>query len=141
MYTYSTLEKITLRFLISGHSYLPNDADFGDIEFALKLQQRMYSPEDYINIMLGCCKINKLVVTMMDSGDFVGTTALEKSIVKLEKSREGFTNLTGVDYSKTAIDLAKAVADAQQNSTIKYEVCDILAEDSENVSTLLLSCY
>nr|CAD7391966.1 unnamed protein product [Timema cristinae] len=75
MYTYPTLEKTTLRFLISGHSYLPNEAEFGDIECALKLQQRMYSPEDYINVMLECCKRNKLV-TMMGSSDFVGTTAL-----------------------------------------------------------------
>ncbi|KAG5877051.1 hypothetical protein JTB14_029379 [Gonioctena quinquepunctata] len=44
---HSTVEKITLRLLISGQSFSPNDADFSDIECALKLQQRMYSPEDY----------------------------------------------------------------------------------------------
>nr|CAD7408503.1 unnamed protein product [Timema poppensis] len=59
----------------------------------------------------------------------------------IELSREGFTNLTGVDYSETAIILAKAVADAQQNATVKYEVCDILAEDSENIYPLMPSCY
>ncbi|XP_050497796.1 uncharacterized protein LOC126878976 [Diabrotica virgifera virgifera] len=36
------LERITLRLLTSGHSFLPNDTDFGDIECALKFQQRMY---------------------------------------------------------------------------------------------------
>lgn len=40
-----TLKQITLRFLISDHSFLPNDSDFGDIECALKLQQRLYAPK------------------------------------------------------------------------------------------------
>ncbi|XP_050518375.1 uncharacterized protein LOC126892750 isoform X1 [Diabrotica virgifera virgifera] len=50
------LERITLRFLTSGHSFLPNDTDFGDIECALKFQQRMYSPVDYMNVMSSCRK-------------------------------------------------------------------------------------
>lgn len=43
-----TLETIRLRFLESGHSFLPNDTDFGRIEYALKLQQRLYTPDDYM---------------------------------------------------------------------------------------------
>nr|CAD7408903.1 unnamed protein product [Timema cristinae] len=62
-----------------------SDANFWDIEYALKLQQRMYSPEDCINIMLGCHKRNKLVVPTMNSGDFVGNTARKKSIVNQKK--------------------------------------------------------
>ena len=33
------VKKIHMRFLVSGHSFLPNDADFSDIETALKHQQ------------------------------------------------------------------------------------------------------
>lgn len=40
-----TLQTIRLRFLESGYSFLPNDTDFGRIECALKLQQRLYTPE------------------------------------------------------------------------------------------------
>lgn len=50
------LEAITLKFLCSGHSFLPNDSDFGDIESALKHQQRLYLPSDYINVMKECRK-------------------------------------------------------------------------------------
>lgn len=31
-----------MKFLVSGHSFLPNDSVFGDIEKALKYQQRLY---------------------------------------------------------------------------------------------------
>ena len=75
------LEKITMRFLVSGHSFLPNDTDFGDIECALKLQQRLYSPDDYINIMEACRKKNPLIVHKMHKEDFFGTVGLEKCIV------------------------------------------------------------
>ncbi|XP_037296660.1 uncharacterized protein LOC119189934 [Manduca sexta] len=43
-----TLDQINIRFLESGHSFLPNDSDFGKIECALKRQQRLYTPDDYI---------------------------------------------------------------------------------------------
>nr|CAD7391965.1 unnamed protein product [Timema cristinae] len=82
--------------------------------------------------------LNKVLLLILKIDDL---DVSKKSGRYTVQSREGFTNLTGVDYSETAISLAKAVADAQQNATIKYEVCDILAEDSENVSPLLLSCY
>lgn len=76
-----TLEKITLRFLTSGHSFLPNDTDFGDIECALKLQQRLYTADDYINIMKSCKKKNPLVVHKMEKEHFFGTANVEKNIV------------------------------------------------------------
>lgn len=50
------LESITLRFLYSGHSFLPNDSYFGDIESALKHHERLYTPEDYMQIMRTCRK-------------------------------------------------------------------------------------
>ncbi|KAF2886099.1 hypothetical protein ILUMI_20074 [Ignelater luminosus] len=49
-----TLGKIRLRLLVSGHSFLPNDSDFGNVESALKIQQKLFSPEDYIKIMKNC---------------------------------------------------------------------------------------
>lgn len=54
------LETITLNFLISGHSFLPNDSDFSDIECKLKSYQRLYTPNDYIEIMKNCRKKSPL---------------------------------------------------------------------------------
>lgn len=53
-------ESITFKYLIPGHTYLPNDKDFGDIERALKFNQWIYTPEDYIHIMHMCKKKNPL---------------------------------------------------------------------------------
>ncbi|KAG5883364.1 hypothetical protein JTB14_000029 [Gonioctena quinquepunctata] len=34
-----------------GHSFLPNDSEFGDVKSALKFQERIYMDIDYITIM------------------------------------------------------------------------------------------
>ncbi|CAH0770599.1 unnamed protein product [Bemisia tabaci] len=47
----------------------------------------------------------------------------------IELAREGYTNLTGVDYSQKAVDLAKAVVKAQDIECIKLESCDILSDE------------
>lgn len=43
----------------------------------------------------------------------------------VELHREGYRNLTGIDYSANAITLAKQIA-ADQNMNIAYEVLDLL---------------
>lgn len=45
------LNTITLKNLYPGHSFLPNVRNFSDIESALKYQQRLYTPQDYINVL------------------------------------------------------------------------------------------
>lgn len=60
-----------MRYLVPGHTYLPNDSEFGDIECALKHHNMMYTPADYINVMPNARKKNKFVVTQMMKNDFV----------------------------------------------------------------------
>ncbi|XP_049864719.1 EEF1A lysine methyltransferase 2-like [Schistocerca gregaria] len=48
----------------------------------------------------------------------------------IELAREKFCDLTGIDYSQNAIELANAVA-RKQNIDIKYYVCDMLANYDE----------
>lgn len=76
-----SLKIIRMRFLVSGHSFLPNDSDFSDVECGLKHQQRLYLPDDYIKIMKDCRTKNKFKVSRMLSTEFYGTTELEKQIV------------------------------------------------------------
>lgn len=85
MQSHPSVEKITHKFLISGHSFLPNDSEFSDIECALKYHQRLYTAEDYINVIEKCRKRNKFVVTRMKNKDFVGTSVTEKCIVNRKK--------------------------------------------------------
>ncbi|KAJ8892841.1 hypothetical protein PR048_005422 [Dryococelus australis] len=52
---------ITQSVLISGHSFLPNDSDFGGNESAHKYQQRIYTAVDYMIIMRSYLKKNPSV--------------------------------------------------------------------------------
>ncbi|XP_072397898.1 uncharacterized protein [Diabrotica undecimpunctata] len=81
LHNHRTLNKITINFLESGHSFLPNDADFSDIEKAIKFQQRLYGPEDYANVMRSCRKKNAITVNTMTTNDFLSSSTLEKMIV------------------------------------------------------------
>ena len=43
---HQSLKSISFKFRVPGHSFLPNDSEFGDVECAIKQQQRLYLPED-----------------------------------------------------------------------------------------------
>lgn len=44
----------------------------------------------------------------------------------VELAKEGFTNLTGVDYSQKGVDLARMVLKDNNLPNVKIEICDIL---------------
>ncbi|XP_068082886.1 nose resistant to fluoxetine protein 6 [Anabrus simplex] len=81
--THPTLEKITLPYVLPGHSFLPNDSNFGDIECALKLQQQLYTVNDYMNVMKVRRRKKALAVHRMEQKEFFGTQMLEKQITNL----------------------------------------------------------
>ena len=58
---HQTLKTITLRYRVSGHSFLPNDSEFGEVECALRRQERLYLPEDIIRVMHDCRSRNNLL--------------------------------------------------------------------------------
>lgn len=45
----------------------------------------------------------------------------------IEVAREGFTNLTGIDYSPKAVELAQKIA-ADQEIHINYKQVDLISE-------------
>ncbi len=50
----------------------------------------------------------------------------------IELAREGFTRLTGVDYSELAIELSQNIA-KDQDIAIDYKVADLLSADCCNL--------
>lgn len=48
---HETLESISMRYLLSGHSFLPNDTEFGEAETAMKSNEKLYTDEAYIQVM------------------------------------------------------------------------------------------
>lgn len=71
-----SLQTISLRFLQSGHSFLPNDSDFGDVECALKSKERVCTDEMYMQIMKDCRNENKIVVNRMLPTEFFSVKTL-----------------------------------------------------------------
>ena len=72
---------ITQKFLESGHSFLPNDSDFGDIEKRLKYHPEVYVPKHWYDIIAEARSGSKpFVVHQMKQEDFLSTTTLETAI-------------------------------------------------------------
>lgn len=95
--SHPNLKTITFKYLESGHSFLPNDTDFSKIEYELKHHERVYTAEEYMNIMKICKKKHPLQVTRMKTEDFLGTKKIEKKIV----NRKICTNKDKVNWLKT----------------------------------------
>lgn len=89
LHDHPTLKEIRHRFLESGHSFLPNDTDFGRIECALKHQQRLYTPEDYIQTMKNCRKVKPMIVHRLTKEDFLSSRNLETKITNRKKAEDG----------------------------------------------------
>lgn len=79
------IEVIDQEFFIPGHSFLPNDSDFGSVELAAE-GKTIYVPQDWNNIMTSCRK--KFIVCEMKSEDFTSTDNLERNISRRNKNTE-----------------------------------------------------
>lgn len=81
---------IDLKFLVSGHSYLPNDTDFGVIERKSKKQQQIFVPEDWMNVIRTAKhKKPQFKVISMHRMEFLSTGTLEKAVCNRKKDTEG----------------------------------------------------
>lgn len=93
-----SLTTIMLRFLQSGHSFLPNDQEFGHYEKLIQKQQRIELPSDYMRLMKDAhSHAKKIEVIEMKHTDFISSKELQKLIVlrKITKEKEK------VQYLKT----------------------------------------
>lgn len=82
------ISEITVCYLVSGHSFLPNDSDFSDISKAQKKQQYLYTPQEWMDLIRNCRKRKPFIVTDM-VGKFVDFTGLDKIMNRKGKSGNG----------------------------------------------------
>lgn len=85
----SMVQQIDHKFLVSGHSYLACDRDFGVIEKHKKGYNDIYVPNDWVKIIKGARKRNPFVVIEMQKADFISTEPLEKNITNRKKTNDG----------------------------------------------------
>lgn len=90
-------QTITLKYLESGHTFLPNDTDFSKIESQLKYHDRIYTAEEHSNVIKSCKKKKPLEVYKMKTNDFLSTKKIEKKIV----NRKIFVTKNKVNWLKT----------------------------------------
>ena len=81
-YSFKTIDH---KFMVSGHSYLPNDRDFGNIEIARNKTTHIYVPEDWERVVRQARRKNPFQVFKMKPEDLVSSKALTKLIVNRKK--------------------------------------------------------
>ena len=76
-----SLSIVEHKFMVSGHSYFPNDRDFGSIEKTSCRTRHVYVPDSWCNLVEKARKNNPFQVTRMAMGDFVSVKNVRSSIV------------------------------------------------------------
>ena len=59
-------------FPVRGHSFLPNDRDFGRTELAKRTNERVYTPAEWMDIIKGARRRKPFEVVAVDQCLFVG---------------------------------------------------------------------
>jgi hypothetical protein len=85
----SNIEVIDHRFMVSGHSYLPNDADFGIIERATDKCSELYVPDQWCGIIEKCNQKNPFTVVRMQREMFVSVAEMLKCCTLRKTSSDG----------------------------------------------------
>jgi len=77
----TAIEKIDQKFLASGHSFLPNDSDFGMIErMAVKHVNDIYVPELWFSLIARCKRERAFQANRMKEADFMSVSELSKFV-------------------------------------------------------------
>lgn len=97
LHNHETLQSISMKYLLSGHSFLPCDTEFGDAECALKQYENLYTDEQYLKIMEDCRVENKFDVSRMSPDEFYSVKKLESLITNRKKD----INNTKINWLET----------------------------------------
>lgn len=82
------IETIDHKFLVTGHTYLPNDADFGIIEASVQKTQFIYTASEWYQKVKESKK-DPFGVHELNLADFVTTVPLEKSTTNRKTTVDG----------------------------------------------------
>ena len=80
---------IDQEFMVSGHSYLPNDRDFSSVETAKHRAKYLYVPQHWYELVRNCRRVNPFRVCEIETSDFVSLHGLKTAIVNRKKNELG----------------------------------------------------
>ena len=75
--------------MVSGHSYLSNDRDFGGVESARRRQPQIFTPEDWYTLVEKARCTNPFTVVRMSARDFMSVNHLIENITNQKTCADG----------------------------------------------------
>ena len=81
----SPIHEINHTFMTTGHSYLPNDKDFGVFELAITRTSELYVPEQWCSVVRNCNHTNPFTVNNMSQDKFVSVGDMLKKFKTIRK--------------------------------------------------------
>lgn len=81
-----SITQVDQKFMVSGHSYLLNDQDFGSVESKKRKRAQIFSPEEWYQLVRDCCRSNPFQVIEMKQEDFVNVKQLSQCITNMTKT-------------------------------------------------------
>lgn len=81
-----TTIKIDHKFLVSGHSYMTCDQDFGLVEKQKRFFKNIYVPQDWKQVILAARKTRPFKIINMTKDLFISTQSLERNITNRKVS-------------------------------------------------------
>jgi hypothetical protein len=90
------IDSFTIHFMQSGHSFLPNDADFGVIEKKKKRGKDIYIPQHWMTLVREARKKNPFKVVELKSHEFLDLSNMSKQLVNRKRAVDG----TNVEWLK-----------------------------------------
>ena len=85
----TNIKEVHHKFLVSGHSFLPNDRDFGVIERANKKRSELYVPDQWYNMISSCRKRDPFKVNKMESSKFYSVESLAEITTNRKIAKDG----------------------------------------------------
>ena len=90
--------KLTHKFLVPGHTFLPCDRSFGVIDRARRHAMNIFVPEDWCHLVETCRRQNPFKVIRMKQDDFYTFKSVEQCMIKRTTTEDG----QKVRFSKAA---------------------------------------
>lgn len=96
-------EEITHKFLVPGHTFLPCDADFGQIEKLKRKTVSVFSPDGWGQVIEKARITKPFIVTKMEAQDFknfdIITELINKPNLDVHGDKIGYRNHTMLKFS------------------------------------------
>ncbi|KAJ8889319.1 hypothetical protein PR048_008818, partial [Dryococelus australis] len=84
------VKEVCHKFAEPGHSYLPNNSDFGDIDRKFQYHPEIYAPTQWCEVISNSrVKKNKFEVVQMNKEDVKNTTRIEVNMVNTKNTTTG----------------------------------------------------